>query len=265
MIHGRPWDARDPTGAPVAVLSQTAARALFGTADVVGRTIALREGITDDQPVQTRAVIGVASDTGRDLGMRPGSMLVYVPFRGDYGKRLVFLAKTHDDAGQVASSLRHLLRSIDPDLVVRSVGAGPAVVGSNAQFFEISGGIAALLGAFAWVLAIGGLYGVLSHLVLRRTREIGIRVALGAERRTIIALVLREGLAPVVLGIVAGLGIGALARAALQPQFLRLVPAIDPLVVVLVPTLFISAAVLACYIPARKAASVAPNTALRQV
>ena len=114
------------------------------------------------------------------------------------------------------------------------------------------------------MLALGGLYGVLSHLVLRRTREIGVRVALGASRADITRMVVWQGLSPVVVGLVAGLTFGALARMALRPQFLRLVPAMDVVVLVVVPVLFIAAAVLACYVPARRAASVDPIVALRQ-
>ena len=94
--------------------------------------------------------------------------------------------------------------------------------------------------------------------------EIGIRVALGASRTDITRMIVREGLSPVILGIVVGLMLGALARLALQPRFLSLLPAMDVVILVLVPVIFVGAAVLACYLPARRAADVDPNVARRQ-
>ena len=245
----------------VAVIDEWTARALFGATNVIGREVALRDG---EQSVRQATVVGVVTDVHRSGSLARRSALVYVPFRHDYGTRLVFAARTNGDPTALAGVMRQTLRSLDPDLVLRSAGAGPDFVGSTAQFFQISSTIATLLGAFAWALALAGLYGVLSHLVLRRTSEIGVRVALGATRADITRMIVRQGLSPVLLGIVAGLTLGGLARMALQPRFLRLVPAMDVVVLLVVPVLFIGAAVVACYLPARRAASVDPIVALRQ-
>lgn len=261
ITHGRAWDATDPVEGNVAVIDGWTARALFGATNVVGREVALRDG---EQPLRQATILGVVTDADRAGSLTRGSALVYVPFRRDYGTRIVFAARTNGDPNVLAGVIRQTLRSLDPDLVLRSTGAGPDLVGSTAQFFQISSMIASLLGAFAWVLALAGLYGVLSHVVLRRTREIGVRVALGATRTEITRMIVRQGLSPVVLGVLAGLTLGALARMALQSQFLRLVPAMDVVVLMVVPVLFIAAAVLACYLPARRAASVDPIVALRQ-
>ncbi|OFW06587.1 MAG: hypothetical protein A3H96_13050 [Acidobacteria bacterium RIFCSPLOWO2_02_FULL_67_36] len=261
IAHGRAWDASDPMTGSVAVIDEWTARALFGATNVIGREVALRDG---EQSVRQATVVGVVTDVHRSGSLARRSALVYVPFRHDYGTRLVFAARTNGDPTALAGVMRQTLRSLDPDLVLRSAGAGPDFVGSTAQFFQISSTIATLLGAFAWALALAGLYGVLSHLVLRRTREIGVRVALGATRADITRMIVRQGLSPVLLGIVAGLTLGGLARMALQPRFLRLVPAMDVVVLLVVPVLFIGAAVVACYLPARRAASVDPIVALRQ-
>jgi len=246
------------------VLDEWSARALFGSADAVGRTIDVREGVG---PVQTttvtRTVIGIAADTGRGGSMPRGSAALYVPFDRDYGSHVVFAVRARGNPEDLVGAVQQTLRQIDPDLVARS-GTGPAIVGSNAQFFEISAGVASLLGGFAWILALVGLYGVLSHLVIRRTREIGIRSALGASRRDITRMVVIQGLGPVVAGVIAGLGLAALVQMALRATFLRLAPAIDWTLLVVVPLLLLAAAFLACYVPARRAASVNPNAALRQ-
>ncbi len=259
ITRGRAWDARDSSEAPVAVIDELIARTLFGTTDVVGRTIELQEG---GLPVQTETVIGVAADAGTSSAPGRGGT-VYVPFKRDYGKSIMLVARARHDPEELAGIVRETLRRIDPDLVSRA-GTGPAIVGSNSQFFEITAAAASLFGAFAWVLALVGLYGVLTHLVLRRRREIGVRVALGASRGDITRMILGQGLSPVVLGVVAGLAFGALVRMALKTQFLRLVPAMDVVLLVAVPAVFIAAAFLACYLPARRAASVDPNIALRQ-
>jgi putative ABC transport system permease protein len=115
------------------------------------------------------------------------------------------------------------------------------------------------------VLALAGLYGVLSQVVVGRTREIGVRLALGAGAPAIRRMMIAQGLSPVVIGLVAGLGFGLIARAAMQPLFLRLVPATDVTLMILLPALFLGAGLVACYLPARRASRIDPNVALRNL
>jgi ABC-type antimicrobial peptide transport system permease subunit len=115
------------------------------------------------------------------------------------------------------------------------------------------------------VLALAGLYGVLSHVVARRTWEIGVRVALGAGRMKILGMVLRDGLVPVGCGIGAGLMAGIMARMLLRLFFIQLLPALDPGVLTVVPVLMLLAGIVACYLPARRAARVDPNIALKEL
>jgi ABC-type antimicrobial peptide transport system permease subunit len=112
---------------------------------------------------------------------------------------------------------------------------------------------------------MAGLYGVLSELVLRRTRELGIRMALGADARRLVRMVLADGTRPVLVGLGIGLGAGIVLRLAFRPLFIRMLPALDPSMVALVPLAFIAAALLAAYLPARRAARVDPNVALRHL
>jgi predicted permease len=261
LAHGRAWNKNESSTGNVAMLDQWTARKLFRATNVVGRDVYLRE---DEKTARRVSIVGIVSDTNRMTTAARRVALVYVPFHHDYGARVVFAVRTKGDPAVMAGALRQTLHNLDPELVLRTAGAGPDIVASTAQFFQVSSTIASLLGAFAWGLALAGLYGVLSHLVSRRTREIGIRVALGASRTDITRMIVREGLSPVILGIVVGLMLGALARLALQPRFLSLIPAMDVVVLVLVPVIFVGAAVLACYLPARRAADVDPNVALRQ-
>lgn len=115
------------------------------------------------------------------------------------------------------------------------------------------------------MLALVGLYGVLSQVIAGRTREIGVRLALGAGASAIRRMVIAQGLTPVMIGLAGGLGFGLIARAAMQPLFLRLVPATDVTLMILLPALFFGTGLVACYLPARRASQVDPNVALRNL
>ena len=104
---------------------------------------------------------------------------------------------------------------------------------------------------------------MLSNVVVRRTREIGVRVALGATPGDVVRMVIRQGLMPVASGAVAGLAVGAIVRMSLQPNFQRLIAPLDYAALAVVPLAFLAAALVACYLPARRAARIDPNVALR--
>ena len=127
------------------------------------------------------------------------------------------------------------------------------------------GALAAVLGLLALALAMAGLYGVLSYIVAGRTREVGVRMALGATRPGIFGLILFDGIRPVLEGVAVGLGVAAFAGAALRPFVVRVLPAIDPLTFTLLPIPFVLAALVACYLPARRAATVEPTVALKHL
>jgi ABC-type antimicrobial peptide transport system permease subunit len=146
---------------------------------------------------------------------------------------------------------------------VVQIGTGLVLAGPDVTFARIVSSSASLLGLTALVLALAGLSGVLSQVVAGRTREIGVRLALGAGAPAVRRMVIAEGLRPVVLGLIAGLGFGLIARAALQPLFLRLVPATDVTLMILLPGLFLGGGFVACYAPAQRASRIDPNVALR--
>jgi ABC-type antimicrobial peptide transport system permease subunit len=130
---------------------------------------------------------------------------------------------------------------------------------------RVIAGLSTALAATSLVLAMAGLFGVLSHVVMRRTREMGIRLALGADRRRIVGLVLRDGLSPVGKGIVLGLTIGAGARIAVRSWVVTDISAFEPLAFALIPVPFVVAALVACALPAIRAARVDPNVVLRDL
>jgi predicted permease len=267
ITQGRGLDRSDTAGAAsVALLSRAAADALFGKEPAIGQQIEVqrrRWAGEDDPPIDTRTVVGIVTDV-KARPDRSDTGAVYLPLTQAYHSTIVVAARTEGNPETLVPVIREALRTVDPELGVKQVGTGQAVAGPNLLFFQIVGSLSASLGIFALGLALSGLYGVLSHLVTTRRREIGLRIALGASRSQIHGSILREGMSPVVLGLVAGLGLGWIGRRALQPAFERLVPAMDVGVAIVVSTFFILAGIVACYLPARRAARIDPNVALRQ-
>jgi ABC-type antimicrobial peptide transport system permease subunit len=190
---------------------------------------------------------------------------MYVPFAQHYEPIVRLVARASGDAGMLVGTLRQVTNLVAPDLGITDAATGLAVTGSANVPVKIMASVAGLLGLLALVLAMAGLYGVLSYVVTRRTREMGVRVALGATPGRVMRLVFRDGMWPVLEGLVIGLTLADLTGMALRPVFVRILPSIDPLMYTVVPVPFLVAACLACYLPARRAAAADPNVALRQL
>ena len=268
ILSGRGLDARDTAGADaVIVVSEGVAMRAFGRTDVVGQQVEVQRrrwvGETTQQPAHMRTIVGVASGTSDDpSGADSGT--VYLPIDQQFEDRLVFTVRAGNGRPEdLIGPLRSALRSAAPELGLSQIGTGRSVVAPPNMFAIISSVLAGALGVFALGLALAGLYGVLTHLMARRTREIGLRMALGASRRDILVLVARQGLWPVLLGIAAGVVLGWLARGILQPGVRSLVPTVDVMTMLVLPVLLLLAGALACYLPARRASRVDPNVALR--
>ena len=265
LVAGRSFDERDTAASTaVVVLSERAARGLFDSTNVVGRQVLCRrpsEGGRADG-VDTLTVIGVAGDTeGRDGGLPEGT--AYAPFSQNYEPFLTIAARTSNDARSAAAGLQNLTYRLEPELGVIDAGTGMQLSGVENLAFEIMGALSGLLGAVAMALAMAGLYGVLLYVVAQRTHEIGVRVALGASTRQIMRLILVDGVRPVIEGLVVGFALADFAEMAMRPALAKPLPAIDATMVALVPVPFLVAALLACYLPSRRAAGVDPNVALR--
>jgi len=267
-VQGRTFDERDGSGAPrVAVVSAWTATRLFGRVDVVGQPLAFRRrqwAGESERAQQSLTIIGIVSDTDAGSVGRRDEAAVYVPLDQQYEGNLVLAVRTDGDPAPLVGGLRQALGAVDREAAITQAGTGLEIAAPSNLFFQLTAAVSGVLGTFALVLALAGLYGVLSHVVARRTREIGLRIALGAVRRDIIRMVVRDGLRPVVSGIVAGLLIGVIVRMMVRPLFVRLLPAVDPFVLTIVPLSMLLAAIVACYLPARRAARVHPNTALRE-
>ncbi len=269
ILQGRGFDDRDTAASePVVVLSAQLARRLFPGGSAVGQHIVLRwRGRTGQPipPIRTVTVIGIASDTDvGEVGNR-GNGFPYLPLSQQYQPVMMLTVRTAGDPAALVDSLKRLVHQIDPELPVMDAEAASALGGARTLVLKVAAAAAGLLGWLALVLSMAGLYGVLSELVLRRTREIGIRMALGADARHVLRMVLLDGTRPVLAGLGIGLACGVVLRLTFRPLFIRLLPAFDPWIVALVPIAFIAAALLAAYVPARRASRVDPNVALRHL
>jgi len=270
VLKGRDFTAGDDAAAPpVLIVSEAAARALFRTTDVVGTTVYLRQnGNADGRPSEliTLHIVGVCNDEPTPFAKDAPRPVAYVPFAQRYQKNasILFLARGETPEYGVAA-LRSSVQRLDPDLAITIAGTGNVVLDGPMLLLRIIIAMTTALGTLALVLSMAGLFGVLSHVVTKRTREIGIRLALGAERSDIFRLILGDGVRPVVKGLVFGLGIGVAARLTVRAYVVTDVSALDPLPLLLLPVPFTIAGVIASYLPAARASRVDPNVALRDL
>jgi len=263
ILRGRAFDERDTFDAPrTMVIAERTARSMFGTANAVGRQVMIR--MWGWRPVETFTVVGVSRDTDTErLTWRTGD-LMYIPLAQHYEPTLVLLARARDPAAGVRV-LQSALRRADPDLGTGTAGTGTQLLSGAFVMAPIAGAVAAALSAVMLILAMVGLYGIESNLVVWRTRELGVRVTLGAATWQLERMVIREGARPVVQGVVIGLVLGVIARLAIRAIVAAPIQVMDPLAFAFVPVPLFGATLVACYLPARRAARVDPNVALRHL
>jgi predicted permease len=268
VLEGRVFDQSEAGGQPVVVLSRLAATRAFGEGPAVGRNVIFKRGQWVGDPEHSEkllTIVGVVSDANTGS---PGSRdrgAAYVPFAQHYEPRLVISARATGDGTPLVTVLRDAIAAVDPRLAIAQIGTGTTLAGPDTRFQRIFAGIAGLLGLFALVLALAGLYGVMAHLVAARTREVGLRVALGATTGQIQRMVIRQGLSPVVLGLAGGLFAAFLAGMGLRATLNGFELPIEVMTLLAVVGLFLSAGLVACYLPARRASRVDPNKALRSL
>jgi len=259
ILRGRGFDDRDGPAAPrVVVLSEFTARQMFGTADVVGREMAVGQTRSP-----TATIVGVAADTDVGSIFADPRPLAYVPLTQHYQPLITVVARASGSVTNAVGAMREAIRRADPDVAVDTIGTGRSVLAGPFQVLRGLGMTAVGLGAITLLLAMAGLYGIQSHIIANRTREIGVRMSLGATAGQIKRMVLVDGYRPVLDGLIFGLSIGLVGRAIARAYLELDVAIVDPWMLVVTPIPLICAAFFACYLPARRAAAVDPNVALR--
>jgi putative ABC transport system permease protein len=260
LLRGRFFSEQDSPSHPnVAIISETLARRYFPDQDPIGRQ--MRFGFPPNGNVP-REIIGVVGDL-RDVALsrEPGSMM-YVPFAQAplYGGEVV--VRSSSSASSVAAGIRQTVRSMDKDLPVTDVESFPEAVGASVAQERFRTLLMSSFSGIALILAAVGIFGVVSYSASQRTHEIGIRIALGAQQGNVLRLILGQGTKLALLGLGAGAA-AALPLTHLMAGLLYGVSAKDPLTFGAVGFVLLGVAVIACYIPARRAMRVDPMVALR--
>jgi putative ABC transport system permease protein len=258
LLSGREFSSEDSTNTPqVIVINQSAAQKYWPGENPLGKQISL-EGIN------AITVVGVAADTRQmNLGAasRPEIYLDYLQ-PGPPWPFLTLVARTDRNSMAIAATLKSAAQQADHDVPIAQVQTMDDVLANSLAQPQLFATLLGVFAALALVLAAVGLYGVVSYTVSQRTHEIGIRMALGAERGDVLGLVLRQGVGLALVGTV----IGTLGALAANRTLVQLVPSIrpsDPLTLLGVCAVLLSVALLASYIPARRATKVDPVIALR--
>jgi predicted permease len=259
LVRGRTFTDLDRAGQPkVIVINETAARTLFGGEDPIGQKMGVGQGGFN----AGAEVIGIVRDVRYRAVEQAPTADVYVPLlQSPRGNGIVFV-RSRLDPGAIIPAVRAEIRALDRDLPVANVKTMGARFGDATWRTRLSADLLALFAALALILAAIGLYGVMAQTVEQRTREIGVRLALGAERRNIFALVLGRALAIASIGVVLGVGLALLSTRFLD-TLLYQVEANDPATLTVLAIGSLGIAALASYLPARRAARVDPWTSLR--
>ena len=261
ITRGRGFDSRDAArGRLVAVVNETMARQLWPRQDPIGRRF--RYG---RDPGHWVDVVGVAADGKYVMLAEPPRPYFYLPLAQRYDTPITVLARTGGDPAVAVMALQKLVAQMDPDLPVFNVGTMDAHLRTSIfalMPLRAAAWMAGVQGAIALLLAVMGLYAVVSYGVARRTREIGVRMALGAEAPDVLRLVVREGMWMSLTGIVIGLALSLGVGVVLSSVLFR-VAAVDVPVLAATTALLLGVSALACYIPAQRATRVDPLTSLR--
>jgi predicted permease len=261
MLKGRTFTDADLEDAPfVAIVNEALAKKYWPGQDALGRSFRMGSDLK-----HTIRVTGVVHDS-RNQGIRgPIAPFFYVPLRQHYtGNSLETLqVRTAGDLNSLGPEIQRTIAALAPELPIFDVKPmSQALYTLNGLLlFQIAAGMAAALGILGLILAVVGVYGVISFAASQQTHEIGIRMALGARPASVLGMILRQGLLIVGIGLAVGVA-AALAAASLVGSFLAVSPT-DPLTYVSVSAILTLVALVACYVPARRAMAVDPTVALR--
>jgi predicted permease len=258
LLRGRDFDATDVDGAPlVAIISEAVARRYFADVDALGQ----RVSITGARG-PWRTIVGVVRDSKYAELEEQGLPVAYVPLAQNHETGMALYVRSSVPPASLVGGIRREIQALAPALPVSDVQPMTDTVGAALYTARMSMWLLSGFGALALALAAIGLYGVLSFAIASRTREIGIRLALGANVRNVFDMVLRDGLMLVAIGVVVGI-LGALAAGRTIAGFLYGVSPADIATYVAVTAILGAVAVVACAIPARRAMRMDPMAALR--
>jgi predicted permease len=256
ILKGRDFSERDTTTSPpVVIISDALARKHFPNENPIGQRL-IAGGI--------REIIGVAGDVrprGLELEVKPQ---IYLPYaqKPTIAPFITFTIRAESEPHSLAGTVEKEIRNLDKDLPVANVRAMDQIVSASFAERRLTTRLLGIFAAMAVALAAVGIYGVMSYSVAQRTRELGVRMALGAEGRDLLAMILRQGMKQALLGVAIGV-VAALALTRLMAGLLFAVTPTDPVTFTLIALSLLCVAFVACIMPARRATKVDPLQALR--
>ena len=258
LLGGRDFTTSDATGAPlVVIINETMARQFWPGEDAIGKRFKF---FGDDQ---FTTVIGIAKNSKYNGVAEDPIPFIYQPVRQNYTPNATIHVRAQGNAGALGGAVRAAALEIDPTLSVFNIRTLEEQVSDSLAGLRTNVLMLATFGALALLLASIGLYGVASYAVTQRTREIGVRMALGARPSAVLALVLGRGLVLVALGIALGLAVALAGSRFISPDLLPNVSARDPITLAGTVAVLSGVALLANYLPARRATRIDPLIALR--
>jgi macrolide transport system ATP-binding/permease protein len=260
ILEGREFASEDRVGATqVAIVNEKLAKQLWPGESAIGKLLSVPFWHDPRPPVQ---IIGVARNTKHRSLLEDMPLLVYLPELQVYDGRATLVARTSGDPATLIPAIRDEVAGLDKELSLYSVKTMSEQIDSTLWQQRTAAGLIGIFGLLALALAAIGIYGVIAHWVAQRTREIGIRMALGADARDVMRMILSQGLVLALTGVAAGLA-GAFVLTRLMSSLLYGVSATDPITFVLSSVVLVGVALGAGFVPARRATRVDPMIALR--
>jgi putative ABC transport system permease protein len=260
ITKGRDFDRHDDiTSPPVVLVSEAFAKRYWPGQDPIGKRLSALA-----TTMVWSTVVGVVGDMRHNpnTGRAPLAPVVYVPATQGAWSTMTLVVRTGGDPAAIAADAQRVIGTIDPALAAGNVATLDRLLTTSLAPQQITAGMLSVFAAMALVLAVIGIYGVVSYSVTQRTHEIGIRMALGAQERDVVRRVLRQGLGLALVGIALG-SVGAFAMSKAMRTLLYDVSTTDPLTFIAVAGTLAAVALLGSWIPARRAAAVDPVVALR--
>ncbi len=261
LLKGRHFDSRDATGPKVVIIDQAFADKWWPGADPLGKRIYW--GMSDQEDENWFTIVGVVPTLRvYGYGQPPARAQAYLSLRQFGWLQKTVLVRTQGNPRALERPIRELFAKLDPEIALYNVATMQEQVAATYQNTALQSFLLTLFAGLALLLALTGLYSVVAYGVSMRQREIGVRMALGAQARDVVALMLRQGMTPLLFGVVAGIAGAFAAGLAIRSQLYEVSPT-DPVILLATTALLAGAAAVACWLPARRASAVNPVNALR--
>jgi putative ABC transport system permease protein len=261
LASGRGFDSRDRQNAPtVVIVNETFARRFFGTNDPIGARV--KQGWPEDNTPPWRQIIGVVNDVRMNSLQGDPTLQAYLPVRQVGQRSGAFVVRTDNNPATLGRSIESAIHDIDPNLPLFNIQTMNEVIDGSIGNERLTMVLLIGFAALALLMAAIGVFGVTSYSVSQRTHELGIRMALGANRGNVLALVLRQEIGACLIGIAAGI-VGALVMTSLLESLLFGVTPRDTVTLSIAAVVLLAVTMIACVIPAQRATRVDPVTALR--